>query len=293
MPDYKVAIANCVIPGEDFTVVGNRKVRNLIHVTFDSFDLEIYQINGFHKSVAHKFKGETRHTTDIIIRSLPRGAVSRAKVVIQDVVELLSFVTFSRICLIQEEYCNVHYHSCHDPIQSSWSILKRFRGKYIKEYLESTQSEYRRLKDTRKFNVVVHYFTSIHADNQPLEIKLVLLFVLFENLKHTYAKQRGYPLIGNRFYSMGTTNANRRSRQPKSFKTLLSEMFNTVRMRPNLDDLIKLRNEIIHSGISSLSVEDRYSTYVSCQKIFREYFLRLLKFKGEYKLCDEEQYRTM
>jgi hypothetical protein len=291
MSDYKVAIANCVIPGEEFTVQGNRRVRNFIRINLDSFDIEICQRDDFYESVAHKYKGLTKYTTDLVIRELPRGKISSAKNLVSDIVELLSFITCSEVRAFEETYYTTHFTNCSEVILTSWPIIKRFRGKYVKEYLESVWPEYRRLREVRKFNVVLHYFTSIHKENQPLEIKLVLLFVLFENLKHTYAQEEGYPFINGHFRAHGATIV--RKGRGKTFKELLTSMFSEVGMTPDFTALISLRNEIIHSGISVLDVSTRYEIYKSCQKLFREYFLRLLKFRGEYKLCDEQTYLVM
>jgi hypothetical protein len=111
------------------------------------------------------------------------------------------------------------------------------------------------------------------------------MFVLLENLKHTFALQNGYHFINNYFYD---ARGHR-----KTFKQLLKEMLNAVSMDPNLTNIINLRNEIIHSGISILTFDAKYNMYIACQNLFREYFLRLLNYRGEYFLVDEDLPRVM
>ncbi len=53
---------------------------------------------------------------------------------------------------------------------------------------------------------------------------------------------------------------------------------------PNLSAIVKLRNEIIHSGISQISFEHQKEIYDNCQDLIREYFLRLLGYTGDFRL---------
>lgn len=106
------------------------------------------------------------------------------------------------------------------------------------------------------------------------------MFVLLENLKHTFAIERGYPFTRGHFRDA--------SGRTKSFEKLLKEMFNVVGMYPDLTKIIKLRNETIHSGMSTLNMNEKEEIYINSHNLFREYFLRLLNYKGEYLLIDKD-----
>jgi hypothetical protein len=149
---------------------------------------------------------------------------------------------------------------------------------------------YNSLRGPRQLNVAIDYFTSSEHSQIAIEIKLAIVFILLENLKHTFALVKGYPYIDGYFRIMGATS---RGDHTKSFKELLNEMLGEVGMSPSIDGIIKIRNAIIHSGLSNIPFGQRFEIYIACQNIVREYLLRLLNFKGRYKLCEEDNYKTM
>jgi hypothetical protein len=121
--------------------------------------------------------------------------------------------------------------------------------------------------------------------NIAFEVKLLIMFILLENLKYTFASQVGY-LFFKGFYRDVTGGKIR-------FEQLLKKMFTAAGMNPTLDPIINLRNEIIHSGMSLLPFQQKYNIYVSCHNIFREYFLRLVGYNGEYLLADDDIPKNM
>jgi hypothetical protein len=124
------------------------------------------------------------------------------------------------------------------------------------------------------------YFAHSQFDGDPLELALVKSFVLLEHLKHTYAVDRGYPYIRGFFRLVGATDARPGPRWP--FKALLTEMFQDVGMSPELDSIVDLRNEILHSGLSFLPHERQWKIYETAQDTLREYLLRLVRYSGTY-----------
>ena len=67
--------------------------------------------------------------------------------------------------------------------------------------------------------------------NLAIEVKLGVLFILLENLKHTFAEARGYPFIKGNFRALGATPANPGKKW--SFKELLTEMLAAVNGIPD------------------------------------------------------------
>jgi hypothetical protein len=45
--------------------------------------------------------------------------------------------------------------------------------------------------------------------------------------------------------------------------------------------------------MSLLPFQQKYNIYVSCHNIFREYFLRLVGYNGEYLLADDDIPKNM
>jgi len=155
-------------------------------------------------------------------------------------------------------------------------VLHTLNGHVVKEYLELVWPAYFKLEKLRKLRVAFDYFVSAEALSLPLELKLATMFVLFENLKATFASERGYRFEKGYY--------RKPSGQRWTFELLLKEMFCKVGMNPSLDEIIDLRNEIIHSGISQMSYDEQYRIYGKCQDIAREYLLRLLDFSGSFFL---------
>jgi len=59
-------------------------------------------------------------------------------------------------------------------------------------------------------------------------------------------------------------------------------MLRAAYMTDRLDSIVKLRNELIHSGVASLSFEEHQAILNDCQDLLREYLLRLLAFRGPF-----------
>ncbi|MFH1061946.1 MAG: hypothetical protein V1747_03555 [Candidatus Omnitrophota bacterium] len=296
MTDFIGTLANCLLIGTEKIGPGWH-FQNFISANLDGFVVELRQKEGYSTSRGKIFEGETHFTTDLTIKDVPRSQVDTVRDLIRDIAELLSFITCSEVYCHKEIYGEKEkWLSGNGIVQTSWKIIE-IHGKATKLYLEKAWPNYRKLRQSRQLNVILDYYVLSQKPNLPIEARLVFMFVLLENLKHTYACHIGYPIFNNNFYPSGTTLAmmRRRSGRPqhKGFKTLLTEMFGNVGMNPSLTDIIDLRNEIIHSGVSRLSFDDRFQKYVSCQNLFREYFLRLLDYFGKFKLCEEDVYRTM
>lgn len=279
MKDYTAFIANCIIGG------------NLIELNLNGFSIELMQLGDFcQRSQVLKHKGECIHTTNARIKNLNKNYFSKAQETIENLCELLSFITCSEIFSFGYEYYSKGHKSCIGAIQTSWPIINLTNAGETKAFLEYVWSRYKSLRSPRQLNVVIDYFTSSEKPRIAIEIQLAIVFILLENLKHTFAIEKSYPYIDGYFRAMGATS---RKARAKTFKQLLSEMLKEVGMSPSLDDIIKIRNAIIHSGLSNIPFEQRYGIYISCQNIVREYLLRLLNFKGRYKLCDDDNYRVM
>jgi len=151
-------------------------------------------------------------------------------------------------------------------------------GASIKSFVEQTFPNFVSLEESRKLNVVIDYLLQAERQNQPTECRLIFAFVLLENLKDTYAKKRGF-LYHKGYFRKDKDKPNG---EKYSFMALLDLMFREVEMKPELESVKSLRNEIIHSGLSHLPHNEQRAMYEKIHDILREYILRLLGFHGNY-----------
>ncbi|GAH40448.1 unnamed protein product, partial [marine sediment metagenome] len=214
---------------------------------------------------------------------IPEDQFNDADTLASEVASLLSLATCSMVTKFGYEFKNTKPET---KVNAVFGQLLYFRplidtknGSSIRRFLELTWPAYHSLKTYRKFNIAFQYFVWSQLNEEPIELSLVTTFVLYENLKHTFAIKQGYPFINGFFRPHGATTSKART---KGFKELLQEMFNAVRMTPNLDAIISLRNELIHSGISKLSLPKYIDIYTECHDILREYLLKLLQYTGPY-----------
>ena len=284
MADYRALIANCVVGGELFTYDGGRRVRNLIRLRLDELDIEILQRPDIIRGTFQEFQHRTIYTTDLAIRNLLPESFDRAQLVARDISELLSLATSSDVAVFGYEYPDVSpIAACHaiiGQVQHFLPLLPIRRGEVIRSFLEQAWPTFRRLRNTRQLNIAFDYYTMSEKE-KPIEIKLIATFVLFENLKHTYALEKGYPYVKGYFRDCGATRTKPGPR--KTFEGLLDEMLTSVGMNVEMSKVVHLRNELIHSGIANLNLDDKLRMYKDCQDILREYFLRVLNYRGEYQ----------
>jgi len=144
-------------------------------------------------------------------------------------------------------------------------------------FLEQTWSTFHALKASRQLDIVFDYFVLSQLNRQPIELQLLISFVLLENLKSTFAQEQGYPFEDGKFKSRPGGNE-------LPFKELLKRMLEAVGMMPDLSKIIRLRNEIVHSGITQLPAQERAEIWRFTQDVIREYLVRLLNYQGDYFL---------
>jgi hypothetical protein len=107
-----------------------------------------------------------------------------------------------------------------------------------------------------------------------------LLFVAMESLKDTYAREARIPYAKGYYRKpvrkLGGIGA------PFSFNELLLKMLRSMGMRRTVKQVVGLRNEIIHSGLSRKPHSQQMRMYERVQDLVREYLIRLLSYHGVY-----------
>lgn len=67
-----------------------------------------------------------------------------------------------------------------------------------------------------------------------------------------------------------------------SFEELVSLMLRQVDMRKGVKRFVKLRNDLIHSGLSRKPHQRQWALYADIHDLIREYILRLLGYRVRY-----------
>src|SRR5712691_8214445 len=107
MSDYRGYLANCTLRGIEFTdVVKNGqpwKLRNLIRLNAGGFELELHQNPDLPTNLSD-LVGQQICTTELFVRNVEEADVSTLRNVIDNVCELLSFSSESRVLPYYSEY---------------------------------------------------------------------------------------------------------------------------------------------------------------------------------------------
>lgn len=288
MPDLRAHVANCLIGGETITDLGNKSfIRDTAKFTCEGREFIVNQkpevVSGTPLS---EFTGRFSLTTQILVPNVAKSAVPKVLAVIDRICWLLSFACQSKIV------CYCHDYPADGKAGARQAVVgtaRFFRPVFeirdapvIREFIDRTYPVYVQLEQSRMLNVAIDYLLQAEREALPTECRLIFAFVLLENLKHTYATSEGIPFVKG-FFRVGPS--------PKdstiSFKVMLTRMFKAVGMTPALDDIVSLRNAIVHSGVSDLTHKENWKAYEQVQDLVREYILRLLGFKGSYALYSE------
>lgn len=285
MTDYRALIANCTVAGMEIT--GNEKswVRDTINFEICGRVFTLKQNRQIVKGGFQKLQGEFCETSELIIKNVKEDELAELESDIRRLCWLLSFACLSNVVFYGYDY------PANQNTGRRWAVsgkLGYFRptieirdGEIVKSFIEQTFNKYKTLESSRKLNVVIHYMLLIENYKLPIEAKLALSFVLLENLKSSFAHSKNIPYIGNRFKK--GENPNKKSLNYE-FRELLEMMLKEVNMNKNLDQVIKVRNEIIHSGLTELPYDKAQKLYEDTHDLYREYLLRLLGYHGEYRI---------
>jgi hypothetical protein len=146
-------------------------------------------------------------------------------------------------------------------------------------FLEAAWPGYQRLVEARKLREAIDLAVVPDTCALPLELRLAAVFMLLENLKATHAEQEGYP------FERGYFRKEPGGRGRWGFEELLADMFGKVGMdSPELGSIVDLRNDILHSAVSRTPYERQETIHDECQDLAREYLLRLLGYRGCFRL---------
>lgn len=284
MADLRAEIANLPIIGEEWSqqfVDHGRTFRNHIRWKLSRTTIDLFQrpvVFGRYRDLDKR----SVHTTTLFVRNVPAARRKKAERLVSDLCYLLSFATLSEVRPFAYAYNDIVRRF------STSGITMRFRppiesdGEAVRKFVDCTWNSYRRLSRTRKLHEVFQYLTLAEHPNQPVEVRLLLAFVVLENLKGTWAHQHRIPFIKHFFRKPPKTGVAHAKSPSYSFRDLLTLMFAEQGMKPALRRIIKVRNQIVHFGLSPRTLAQNAEYYDRSRGIVHEYLLRLLGYRGDY-----------
>lgn len=292
MPDCRGKFANYLGGGSEFTTMtsGNkiRRIRNKLTLNLEGFEVTLYQHPDVVVGDMTRHIGKFLHTTDVIVKDVSQRKLNEAKVVLNDLASLLSFAGFSAVRCYGYEYptgsglgSRISTYGATNYCNSPIDVRD---GDVVCDFVTKTWANYRKFKKQRKLPVIFEYLVQSQQPTKPMELKLLIVFIVLESLKDTFARQQSIPYVKGFYRKIPITphsNPNKWDRY--SFEELLDLMLQSGGMRRGLKRVIKLRNEIIHSGISRLPFRSQQKIYRVSHDIIREYLLRILGYRGIYQ----------
>lgn len=266
MSNLRAYVMNSKVQGESFSEEVDGKVVR---------DTSVFTCEG------QRFILQTKpeQLAEILVENVAPERVPATMEAIERICWLLAFATQSQVACYGHNYpdCTPHklLNSIHRPGQEADHVINPADGAAIRKFVDQTYPQFKALESARSLKVVIDYMLQAARPGLPMECKLVFLSVLLENLKHTYGTHLQYAIKGGKFVDPVT-------KARLGFQDMMNLMFSAVGMAPGLQPLVDLRNEVLHTGVASLTHAQQKLQYDAATDLIREYLLRLLGFKGNF-----------
>lgn len=286
--DLRATYANCLIGGDDFIEVvlpeGPWKVCNHIRLSLGAFEVDLFQRPEVIRNLPSTFVGRAVETTDVLIRNVSPPDEDSARETVTGLAWLLGFLSGSAVRPVSTQYNGVTQRQGVRGVAAYFRPVGEVRdGTWVKSAVESMWSGFQRNKGPRQLIAVFDYLATSDVPEQPIEVRLLLSFVVLENLKATYAQEAGIPYIGGYFRRISTPPKANPMKEPRwLFAELLDAMLKAVGMSGVPAATINLRNEIVHFGLSVHPASELVKELLATRALIQEYILRLTGFHGEY-----------
>ena len=266
MSNLRAYVMNSKVQGESFSEEVDGKVVR---------DTSVFTCEG--QRFVLQTKPEQR--AEILVENVGPQQVTATMEAIERICWLLAFATQSQVACYGHNYpdCTPHklLNSIHRPGQEADHVINPADGAAIRKFVDQTYPQFKALESARSLKVVIDYMLQAARPGLPMECKLVFLSVLLENLKHTYGTHLQYAIKGGKFVDPVT-------KARLGFQDMMNLMFSAVGMAPGLQPLVDLRNEVLHTGVASMTHAQQKLQYDAATDLIREYLLRLLGFKGNF-----------
>ena len=254
-------------------------MRNLIRLAAGGFEIELHQNPDLPANLGD-LRGQWVRTTDLFVRNVTQDQVETVRAVVDRVCDLLSFATESRVLPYFWEYPAGSGVSCQYSMTGTVQLWRYpfAEPEHAKHFVDSCYNRFTQLRDARKLHVVIDYMYHSVMGSIAAEIKIALACVTFENLRHNWALDSGYPYIDGWFREKGATAA--APGKSVGIRRHWEEMFVEVGMNVDVQRIFDTRNEVIHTGLYGNVHND--DTFDYLHTTLREYFLRLMGYHGPF-----------
>lgn len=285
VPDLRSEIANLSIVGEkrseQFLAPGQAWSRNQISWRLSGKTVDLFQRPIVFQRPS-RIVNKWAHTTTLFVRNVQPKDQKSAERIATDLCHLLSFATMSEVRPFAFSYAHHGHRWNGEGLGTQFRSPIESDGESVRKFVDTTWSSYRKLKRSRSLPELIHYLTLTDHPDQPLEVRMLLAFVALENMKGSWARASGIPFRRGSFVRVirKATGGIRNERIP--FEELLERMFEAVGMRPALKRIVRVRNQIVHFGLTSRSFKANLAYYERTKAIEHEYVLRVLGYQGVF-----------
>lgn len=283
MSDIRAYVANFIGKGHEITKYKDDWLRDSLSFNCDGFIFKFIQNRVIITGKLDNIKGQFLESTEVLIKNVKKNDVRKVLSILDRICWLLSFAGLCRVLCYGHEYPDgsglKKFSSVVGEVNYFRPSIDICDGNQTIEYIQTCYNAYKQLERIRKLNVVIDYLVQAERPGQPTELKLIICFVVLENLKDTYARSMGIPYKKGYYRKVPKPN---KGDDHYSFEELLNLMLRQVRMKKSLKRIRDLRNEIIHSGVTRKPYSWQWKKYEGLHDLLREYILRLMGYSGHY-----------
>lgn len=249
-------------------------------------------------------------TTTITVENILENEIKDILEIIDDICWLLSFVQQSRVIRHGYKYnSHGHFTNCSTVVINPLAPIIEMRGSKILSFINQTYVNFKKLKLIRSLPTVIGYLCEANKYPVALETKLIIHYVIIENLKHTFAMEQGYEEKNGKFSHPNYPDINCLCLNKVDYcfdentglwmhkkygkcgsSEMTRRMFEHIGINRNtIKDILKKRNRMIHEGLLLPFGDENYSAQArqdlnNVNDLLRRYLLTILGYKGEYIL---------
>ena len=261
-------VMNSKVHGESFSEeVDGKSVRDTLVFTCDG----------------QRFVMKTKpdQLAEILVENVVPGQKEATMEAVKRICWLLAFATQSQVACYGHDYPDGSPHKVRNGVhragQNADPVIEPADGSAIRMFVDRAYPQFKALEGARSLKVVIDYMLQAARPGLPMECRLVFLSVLLENMKHTYGTQLKFASKGGKFVDPVTKGR-------LDFQEMMNRMFGAEGMTPNLQPLVGLRNDVLHTGMVNMTIQQQKAQYDAATDLIREYLLRLLGFKGTFNV---------
>ena len=307
MKKLEAFLINLFMWGESCSANG---IRDTTIIQCEGFIFEFKQHNIHLKQ--NESLNKTIITTTITVRDIVNEQVSQVLEIIDNLCCLLSFAQQSLVHRCGHKIGSVeHGTNCSGIVINPPANIIESRGEKIRDFIEQVYPTFKELKSSRQLPVVFGYLCEAKRGSLALEASLILHYVLIENLKHTFAQDKGFKLKDGKYShpQYPPQDYHCKNKEEYCFDEYLGKyihklygkcgsaemtrrMFEANGINRNSEAIkitLNKRNTMIHEGVllpvgDPNYFEQAYQDLCAVNDLIKEYLLRVLGYKGKYFL---------